>query len=90
MENQNKMKGFYKIKPNDKLTLTGKQIKEFAEYNRQETRQGMIKIEDVNKKIDEFDFADRFCLDDNMNETYNEKDKRLKDELKQSLQELGE
>ena len=53
-------------------------------------KKGMIKIEDVNKKIDEFDFADRFCLDDNMNETYNEKDKRLKDELKQSLKELGD
>ena len=35
-QNNNKeiKKKFYKIKDKDKLTLTGKQLREFAEYNR--------------------------------------------------------
>lgn len=37
-------KNFYKIKDNDKLTLTGKQLKEFAEYNRISKEKEVLKI----------------------------------------------
>ena len=56
-----------------------------------EAMRGMIKIEDVNKMIDKFDFAERHNISETINEeTIDEMDKRLKKELKQSLKKLGE
>ncbi|RPI76009.1 MAG: hypothetical protein EHM47_00800 [Ignavibacteriales bacterium] len=38
-------KKFYKLKPDDKLTLTGKQLKEFAEFNINKATADLIKKE---------------------------------------------
>ena len=53
---------------------------------------GLIKIEDVNKIIDEFEFDKRFCLSDKIYhlETTKQMDIRLKLEIKQKLKELNE
>jgi hypothetical protein len=59
----------------NKMLLVEKAIKE--------AQKGMIKIEDMNKVIDEFDL-NKYILKDKW------KCDDLKEELKQSLQELGE
>jgi len=46
-------KKFYKIKPNDKLTLTGKQLNEFAKFNRQQAKQEIL--EEVKIWLEEFE-----------------------------------
>jgi hypothetical protein len=80
-----KLKGFYKIKPDDKLTLTGKQLKEFAEYNRKELIKEIEKIIEEARKTsgfigiggwhDDLDYDNFMCF---------------LDKLKQQLQELKE